>query len=203
MLIVGLTGSIASGKSTVAGFLREFGAHVIDWDQVARDVVEPPRPAWQAIVETFGDQVLNPDLTLDRAKLGKLVFNDAEKRKKLNRIVHPAIFDEDERLTAEVVARDPNAIVIKDAPLLIELGMQKRFEKIIVVFASEESQFKRLLGKGLTPEDARSRIASQIPVSEKLQYADYVVENEGSLEDTRRQVEKIYAELSAAARAVK
>ncbi len=200
MVIVGLTGSIASGKSTVASFFKDCGAYVIDWDVLAREVVNPPLPAWQAIVEHFGPEVLQEDLTLDRQKLGEIVFQDPKRRELLNQIVHPEVFREDDRLTQEIQDRDPNAIIIKDAPLLIELGLRSTVDKVVVVYASESQQLERLLKKGLTPQDAKARIASQIPVSEKVQSADFVIHNDGSLEETKRQVEEIFSILSSIAK---
>jgi len=197
MMLIGLTGSIASGKSTVANFFKELGAYIIDWDVLAREAVNPAQPAWQGIMEYFGPEVLNEDLTLNRQKLGEVIFNDAEKREQLNRIVHPAIFNEDERLTQEIRDRDPEAIIIKDAPLLIELSLQSTFDKVIVVYASEDNQVKRLMGKGLTLKEAKERIASQIPVSEKLQFADFVIYNDDSLEETKLQVEETHRLLSS------
>lgn len=196
MKIVGLTGSIASGKSTVAEMFRELGAYLIDWDVLAREVVEPHMKAWNGIVDYFGKDVLNDDLTLDREKLGEIVFDNAEKLEKLNEIVHPAVFEEDEERVQEIKKLDPKAIVIKDIPLLIEIGYQKFVDKVVVVYTSEENQFKRMLVRGFGPEEARKRIKAQMPLEEKVKSADFVIQNDGSLEETREQVQRIFAELS-------
>jgi len=146
-------------------------------------------------VEYFGTEVLNPDLTLNRPKLAQMVFGDMEKVKKLNDIVHPEIYNEDARLTEEIRKLDPEAVVIKDIPLLTKEGRGKIMDKIVVVYASEQSQLKRLEEKGMSREEAKKRIASQLPLSEKVKFADFVIHNDGSFEETKRQVEQIYAQL--------
>ena len=195
MVIIGLTGSIGTGKSTVSNFFKELGAYVIDWDVLAREVQRPHLKAWEGIVEYFGTEVLNPDLTLNRPKLAQMVFGDMEKVKKLNDIVHPEIYNEDARLTEEIRKLDPEAVVIKDIPLLTKEGRGKIMDKIVVVYASEQSQLKRLEEKGMSREEAKKRIASQLPLSEKVKFADFVIHNDGSFEETKRQVEQIYAQL--------
>ena len=139
MIIVGLTGSIASGKSTVAEMFKELGAYLIDWDLLAREVVRPHRKAWQGIVEYFGQDVLNDDLTLNRQRLAEIVFNNPEKLAKLNQITHPAVIEEDARRTEEIRKTQSEAIIVKDIPLLIEIGYQKSVDKVVVVYASEEN----------------------------------------------------------------
>ena len=192
-MVVGLTGGVASGKSVVADFFRELGAHIIDWDVLAREVVCPHLRAWEGIVEYFGKDILGDDLTINRRELGQIVFNDEMKLEKLNQITHPEIFKEDRRLTAEIEKLAPDALIVKDIPLLVEVAAQKLVDRIVVVYASEETQMKRLVGKGLSQEDARTRIAAQLPLSEKVRYADFVIYNDGSLEETKRQVERVYA----------
>ncbi|MDY6911106.1 MAG: dephospho-CoA kinase [Chloroflexota bacterium] len=203
MIIVGLTGSIASGKSTVAEMFKDLGAYLIDWDVLAREIVEPQKGAWQGIVDYFGREVLNDDLTLNRPKLGEIVFGDEEKVKKLDEITHPAIFKEDQRIANEIRDSDPNAVVIKDIPLLgesnsplTEIGFDIIVDKVVVVYVSEEGQMKRMIDRGFQPEDAMKRIRSQMPLDEKVKLADFVIQNDGSLEETRAQVEKIYEMLS-------
>jgi len=195
LMIVGLTGSIASGKSTVAEMFREMGAHVIDWDDLAREVVEPHKKAWNAIVDYFGAGVLNDDKTINRAKLGQIVFDDLDKLEQLNRITHPVVFEEDEDRVDHIRSVDPDAIIFKDIPLLIEAGYQDQVDKLIVVHASRENQIARMKGRGLSEEEAEKRLAAQMPVDEKTKFADFVIRNDGSLDDTRQQVEKIYSEL--------
>ena len=193
MIRVGITGSVGTGKSTVAAFLRELGAHIIDWDELAREVVRPHLKAWEGIVEYFGKEVLNEDLTLDRQKLAEMVFNDKEKLGKLNQIVHPEVFKEDERITTQVKNRDPDALIVKDIPLLTKDYQGRFVDKIIVVYASEQTQLKRLEERGMSKEDAKSRIKSQVPLDEKIKLADFVINNDGSLEETKKQVEEIYS----------
>ena len=197
MLIIGLTGGIASGKSTVANFFKELGAYLIDWDELAHEVVRPHSKAWKRIVEHFGPGVLNEDLSLNRQKLGEIVFVEREKLEKLNQIVHPEVIKEDGKRVNEIKKINPKAIIIKDIPLLIEVGLQKKVDKVIVVYASQENRLRRLLKQGFTLEQAKRRIEAQLPLEEKIKFADFVVYNDGSLEETRRQVEVIYKVLTA------
>lgn len=193
MVIVGLTGGVGTGKSTVADFFGELGAHVIDWDELARQVARPHLKTWKAIVEYFGKGILNDDLTINRQKLADVAFSDRKKVEKLNQIVHPAVFEEDERITNEIKSRDPDALIIKDIPLLFEVTRPIALDKIIVVSASEETQLKRLEEKGMKREDAENRIKSQLPLDTKVRSADFVVNNDGTLEETKRQVRAIYS----------
>ena len=193
MIIVGLTGSVGTGKSTVTNFFRELGAYIIDWDELARDVIRPHLRAWKEIVEYFGKDFLNEDLTVNRQKLAEMVFSDKEKVAKLNQIVHPEVFKEDERITNEIKSLDRDALVIKDIPLLFELTCPIFVDKIVVVSASEQTQLRRLEEKGMSREDARSRIKSQLPLKEKIKSADFVINNDGPLEETKKQVEEIYS----------
>jgi dephospho-CoA kinase len=193
MIIVGLTGSVGTGKSTVTNFFRQMGAYVIDWDELAREVVHPHSKAWKEIVEYFGKDFLNEDLTINRQKLAEIVFSDREKVTKLNQMVHPEVFKEDERITNEIKSLDPDALIIKDIPLLFELTRPVLVDKIVVVSASEQTQLRRLEEKGMSREDVQSRIKSQLPLEEKIKSADFVINNDGSLEETKRQVEEIYS----------
>ncbi len=193
MIIVGLTGSVGTGKSTVDNFFRELGAYIIDWDELARKVVRPQLKAWEEIVEYFGKDILNEDLTLNRQKLADMVFPDKEKVAKLNRMVHPQVFKEDERITNEIKSRAPDALIIKDIPLLTEVARPLFVDKIIVVAASEQTQIRRLEERGMSREDAQNRIKSQLPLEEKIKFADFVINNDGSLEETKKQVEEVYS----------
>lgn len=195
MIVVGLTGGIASGKSTVSAMFEEFGAHVIDYDLLAREVVRPNLAAWKEIVEYFGRQVLNEDSSINREKLGTMVFGDAQSLAKLNGIVHPEVFAEAERRVDSIAETDPNAIIIKDMPLLIETAAHKDVDKVVVVTATKENRLARLIDRGLTEDEARKRLASQLPMREKVKYADYVIYNDGTIEDTRKQVMEISREL--------
>lgn len=193
MIIVGLTGSVGTGKSTVSGFFKELGAYTVDWDELARKAVDPHSKAWYEVVECFGEEFLNEDLTLNRQKLADMVFSDSEKRTRLNQIVHPQVIKEDERITEEIKSLDADAIVVKDIPLLYEAALPIVVDKTIVVYASEETQLRRLEERGMRPEDGRKRIGAQIPIDDKVKRADFVIDNDGSLEETRRQVETIYS----------
>ena len=195
MVIVGLTGSVGTGKSTVTNFFRELGAYIIDWDELARKVTRPHLRAWKEIVEYFGKDFLNEDLTINRQKLAEMVFSDKEKVAKLNQIVHPEVFKEDERITNEIKNLDPDALIIKDIPLLFELKLTQPvfMDKVVVVSASEQTQLRRLEEKGMSQKGAQSRIKSQLPLEEKIRSADFVIDNDGPLAKTRKQVEAIYS----------
>lgn len=192
MIIVGLTGSVGTGKSTVTNFFRELGAYIIDWDELAREVTRPHLKAWQEIVEYFGKDFLNEDSTINRQKLAEIVFSEKEKVAKLNQIVHPEVFKEDERITNEIKSLAPDALIIKDIPLLFELTRPIFVDKVVVVSASEQTQLRRLEEKGMSREDAQSRIKSQLPLEEKIRSADFIINNDGPLEETKKQVEEIY-----------
>jgi dephospho-CoA kinase len=200
MIIVGLTGSVGTGKSTVAKFFRQLGTYIIDWDELARAAMRPSSKAWKEIVEYFGKDFLNEDLTINRQKLAEVVFSDKGKVTKLHHIVHPEVLKEDERMTSEIKSLDPNAIIIKDIPLLFELTHPIFVDKIVVVSASERNQLRRLEERGMSCEDAQSRIKSQLPLEEKIKSADFVINNDGSLEETKRQVEQIYTLLITSSR---
>jgi len=200
-MIVGLTGSIATGKSTVSKMFAELGAVIVDADKIVRHVQTPQQPAWRDIVEAFGEEILLPTGELDRAKLGAIVFNNEEQRKRLNEIVHPRVREERDRLTESALAENPDAIVIWDIPLLIETGIYREVEKTIVVYVDPQTQLKRLLERDeLTEEAARSRIASQMSIEDKKQYADFLINNQGTIEDTERQVAEIWQQLNERAK---
>jgi dephospho-CoA kinase len=193
MIIVGLTGSVGTGKSTVTNFFRELGAHIIDWDELAREVTHPHLRAWKEIVDYFGKDILNDDLTINRQKLAEMVFSDREKLEKLNQIIHPEVFKEDERITNEIKSLDPDALIVKDIPLLFEVARPIVVDKIVVVSTSEQTQLSRLEEKGMSREDTQNRLKSQFPLEEKIKSADFVINNDGSLEETKKQVEEIYS----------
>jgi dephospho-CoA kinase len=193
MLKVGLTGSIAVGKSFVLGVLRELGARTIDADQVARECVEPETPGLTAVVSEFGNGVLQADGTLDRTKLGAIVFGDEARREKLNSLLHPFIIARQDELLQQWESETPEAIAVIDAALMIESGGYKRFDKLIVVHCQSEIQIKRLMKRnGLSRDEAELRIKSQMPQEEKMKYADYLVDTSGEFADTRRQVESLW-----------
>ncbi|HVH64831.1 MAG TPA: dephospho-CoA kinase [Candidatus Acidoferrum sp.] len=194
MRVLGLTGGIGSGKSTVASMFTELGAEVIDADQLARDVVEPGQPALEEIVQAFGADIVRPDGQLDRAKLGSIVFADAAARSRLNAITHRRIR---ERMHHEVQQRsDRQGLLLLDIPLLYENARSSLVEKVIVVWVDAATQLRRLTERsGLSSDEATRRIASQMSLDEKRAQADIVIDNTGSLESTRRQVAAIYREL--------
>ena len=174
MMLVGLTGGVATGKSTVAKMFKQCGAVVIDADELARDVVTPGKPAWRTIVNTFGKTVLNPDRTINRQALGAIVFGNRTKLRILERIIHPRVAREQARLTQQAARNDPKAVVIYDVPLLFEAGVDKRVDKIIVVTTDRETQIARLEKRnGLSRTEAIRRIRSQIRLAEKVRRADY------------------------------
>jgi dephospho-CoA kinase len=191
---VGLTGGIASGKSTVSAILRELGAVVIDADQLARDVVEKGTPGLVDVVDEFGPGLLTPEGDLDRAAMGALVFNDESARKRLEAIVHPLVF---ERIVALEADAPEGAVVVHDIPLLAESGRAETFDAVIVVDAPAEVQVERMVrDRGWSEEDALARIAAQATREERRAVATYLVDNTGSREDLRREIEKIYAQLT-------
>ncbi len=191
-MIVGVTGNIAVGKSTVAALFKELGAYVIDWDELAREAVHPYSKAWREISEHFGEGVLNADLTVNRHRLASIVFCDGRELAKLNEIVHPHVFEMDEMTTNEIRDHDPDGLIIKDIPLLFEVTRPIYVDKLIVVSASQETRLRRLEQKGTDQRDARRRMESQLPLEGKIRSADFVISNDGPLGDTKRQVEDIY-----------
>jgi dephospho-CoA kinase len=193
MIIVGLTGGLGTGKSTAAGFFKQLGAYVIDWDQLAHKVTRPHSQAWKEIVDYFGRSVLNEDLTINRPKLADVAFADKRKLATLNQIVHPKVFKEDAKITDEIKSHDPDALIVKDVPLLFEAAPPISVDKIVVVSASEQTRLRRLEEKGIAREDARNRMRCQLPLEEKIKSADFVIDNDTSPEQTMRQVEKIYS----------
>src|SRR2546426_800721 len=199
MLKVGLTGSIAVGKTFVLGVLRELGCHVIDADAIAREVVVPGRRGLSAVVEAFGTEIVKGDGTLDRAKLGSIVFADEAKRVQLNSILHPFIIAEQDQRMREWEQQDPYGIAVVDAALMIESGGYQRFDKLIVVHCRPEVQLQRLMRRNrLLREEAEQRIATQMPQEEKKRYADYLIDTSEDFAETRRQTEDVYHSLREA-----
>jgi dephospho-CoA kinase len=196
MILVGLTGGVATGKSTVAKMFKQYGAVVIDADQLARDVVKPGKPAWRAIVTLFGKTVLNPDRSLDRQALGSIVFRNRTKRRQLERIIHPRVAREQQRLVRRVAKRKPHAVVIYEVPLLFEAGVDKRVDEIIVVTADRETQIVRLTKRnGLSRTEALRRIRSQMPLAKKIQQADHVLNGTLPRPSLRKQVGQLFKSL--------
>ena len=197
-LLAGLTGGIATGKSTVSAMFTHLGCRVTDADQLARDVVVPGQPAHAAIVKEFGAEMLQPDGYLDRKRLGAVVFSDPERRKRLEAITHPAIRTRWDRILRVYEEESFAGVVFWDAALLYETGGARLMEKMVVVFTDPETQLARLMARDGCPEvEARARIASQMPVAEKAKLADYVVDNSGSRAETERQVRAVHQALLA------
>jgi dephospho-CoA kinase len=196
MLNVGLTGGIASGKSTVVRMLVEKGAVVIDHDRLAHIAYEPGGPSYEAIVAGFGREILAPDGKIDRKKLGAIVFRNPERLKDLNGIVHPVVLSGWEKKLAEIERQNPRAVVISDVPLLIEVGWQKEVDVVLLVYAVPEVQVERVKERnGHTLEEARERLAAQMHMNEKRQYADLVIENSGTLDELQKQVDAMWGRL--------
>lgn len=198
-MIIGLTGGIATGKSTVSQMFRERGAAIIDADLIARQVVEPGTEGLSQVVAYFGKHVLDSEGRLNRPALASIIFQDESKREKLNSILHPLIRREMKEQTENILKKDPNQVVIWDVPLLYEGKKMTQFvEKIIVVYVPESIQLKRLmLRNSLTEAEARSRIRAQLSIEEKKKMADFIIDNSGSLLETERQVDRLWNYLTS------
>jgi len=196
MLHVGLTGNIASGKSSAASFFAELGAHVIDADRVVHSLLKAGTPVYRKIVDAFGERILSSTGEIDRRTLGRMVFSDADKRLLLNSLTHPAVETEILRRIGELEQSASRGIIIVDAALMIETGGYKMYHRIIVVTCDPALQVSRLITRdGLTEAEAGARIASQMPMEEKLKLANYTIDTSRTLEHTRGQVEAIYRDL--------
>jgi len=198
MFVIGLTGNIGSGKSTVARYLKDLGAIVIDADQVAREVVQPGTPAIAEIVNSFGPDILNSEGALDRKKMGSIAFSNPQAMARLNEITHPRIVEtiNQKKQNLQLLPDSHNMLLVIDAPLLIEVGLHKEVDEIWVVKVDESKQVERLSKRdGLSNEEVRMRIAAQMPQEEKLKYAQRVIDNSGSPEETREQVIRYWSNL--------
>ncbi|HJX34887.1 MAG TPA: dephospho-CoA kinase [Desulfatiglandales bacterium] len=193
ILLVGLTGGIASGKSTVAHMFEEMGSRVIDFDMLARLVVEPGRPAWKKTVGYFGNDILQDNGEIDRKRLSRIIFGDSEKRKMLEGFTHPLITEECMRQVDEIAYSNQDAIILAVVPLLFEAGMQALFHKVVVVYIPREGQIKRLIERdGINKEHAINILNAQMHIDEKIRRADFVINNENSIEETNRQVRDMW-----------
>ena len=193
MLNIGLTGGIACGKSTVARMFVKNGAHLIDFDRLAHEVQEPEKPAWQKVVDCFGKEILRPDGKIDRVKLGNIVFADKKKLNKLNKIVHPLVYQEWYRRLEKISRKEKHAIILSDIPLLFEGNMQHLFDLTMLVLITPEEQIRRLMARsGVNKEEAEKRLNSQMPIREKNSLADIVIDNRGSISETQKIVNKIW-----------
>ncbi len=201
MLKVGLTGGIACGKSYTLKEFQKLGVYGIDLDQIGHQVIEPDRPAYQKLVDTFGQEILDAEGLIDRKRLGRIVFADETARQRLNAIVHPYIFEEERRRLNALEYPLSNVrpkIVMVDAALMVETGYHKNYDVLIVVYCKVEVQLRRLLYRDKIPNDeALRRIQSQMPLLEKVKYGDYIIENSGKLSKTQEQIRHIHAELMA------
>ncbi len=190
---VGLTGGIACGKSVVMRELGRLGCHLIDADQIARDVVEPEQPGWQRVVQQFGPEVLLADGQIDRRRLGRIIFSDPSKREKLNHMLHPLILEAEEDRIYWLKKSGFHGLIVVEAALMIEAGSHKNYEKLIVVYCDPTVQLKRLaLRDKLTIDEARGRIESQMPLEDKMKHASHLIDTSGSLRSTHEQVRNVY-----------
>jgi dephospho-CoA kinase len=198
MLKVGLTGGIGCGKSHILREFHKLGVYTIDADEIAHEVILPDQPAYGEILETFGPEILAPDQTIDRKKLGERVFSDERERGKLNQIVHPLVLQEEARRIADFEdLQDPKSpIIMVDAALMIETGSYRKYDFVVVVYCHTQVQLQRVMARDkLSEEEALQRIQSQLPLLEKIKYADYVIENSGRLSETNEQVKHTFTEL--------
>ncbi len=200
MLLVGLTGGVATGKSTVARLFQRCGAHVIDADRLARQVVEPGKPAWREIVKTYGRKILRADGTLNRTALGSIVFRSPAQLRRLEAIVHPRVAREQARLTRKIARTHPHAVIIYDAPVLIEAGAHTRMDGILLVTADQATQIARLrLRDGLSRAEALRRIRSQLPLRRKRAFANWTIEGRTPLRRLPRLVRRLFLDMQAQA----
>ncbi len=196
MLNVGLTGGIACGKSTVAQMFVRRGGHLIDFDKLAHEVQAPDMPAWRDVVGFFGPDILLPDRQIDRNKLAAIVFNNPEKLRKLNSIVHPRVFEQWCLRLEKIKALNPHAIVFADVPLLFEGGMQHLFDLTILVMIEPEEQIERLMARNaVSRQEAECRLKSQMPIHDKVRLADIVIDNQRTVRETEKHVESVWKDL--------
>ena len=196
MLVVGLTGGIGSGKSTVLRLFEKLGAITIDADKLAREVVKPGRPAWREIKERFGSSVFHRNSALDRKRLAKIIFRDEKGRRDLNQIIHPRVFEEEKRLLDEARKRKKKVVVV-DAPLMIETGSHKWKDVLVVMSSTTDEQLRRLTSgpRRMSRKEAMSRIEAQMPLSQKLKHADFVIENRGTLAECRKNAQQVFQKI--------
>ncbi len=198
MLRIGITGGMGTGKETVAGMFADRGALVIDADRIARDAVRPRRAAWRGIVRAFGRKILLPDGRIDRRALGDIVFRDRRKRRLLNAIVHPPVVREMRRRMARAARSGRHPVLVANVPLLFEAGLEGDFDRIVVVSCPRMEQVRRCRARdGLSRAEVERRMRAQLPLAEKRRRADYVVDNGGTLENTERQVQKVWEEVAS------
>jgi dephospho-CoA kinase len=198
MLKVGLTGGLASGKSFVAQALADLGCHLIKADDIGREIMQPGGEAFDAVVKEFGPGILTPGGSIDRKRLAAEVFSRPERLAALNRLVHPPVIRRQDELMEALAARDPKGIAVVEAAIIIEAGTYRRFDKLILAVCSQEQQIERaMLRDGIGREGALERLRSQMPLEEKRQFADYVIDTSGSREETLRQAAEVYNRLQS------
>ena len=194
--LVGLTGGMGSGKTTVGRLFEELGARVLDADAISRSLVEPGKPAWQEIIDLLGKEVLRDDRTLDRGKIADIVFSDPKKKEALEAIIHPRVMAEEQALYRTISEKEPDALVIIDAALLIESGNYRKVDKVIVVACDEEIQIQRILADNtFSRENAERRLRQQMPLKEKIKFADYVIQNDSGLPELKEKVVELFSQL--------
>lgn len=195
-LLVGLTGGMGSGKSTVGNLFQSMGAYVLDADEICRSLVELGRPAWQEIVDLLGSGIVKADQTLDRRKIADIVFNASEKKIELEAILHPKVMEEEQAIYRDILKDDPGALVIIDAALLIESENYRKVDKVIVIACNEETQRHRIMAKNrFSREDAERRLQQQMPLEEKIKFADYVLHNDSGLSELEEKVKVLFHQL--------
>ena len=195
-LLVGLTGGMGSGKTTVAKLFKALGAYVLDADEICRSLVEPEKPAWREIIDLLGNGILRDDQTLDRRKVADIVFKDPEKKRALEAILHPRVMEEEQAVYKDILQDDPEALVIIDASLLIESENYRKVDKVIVIACDEETQLHRIMAKNMfSQEDVQNRLQQQMPLEEKIKFADYVLHNDSGLSELKEKVETLFHQL--------
>jgi dephospho-CoA kinase len=196
MLRVGLTGGLASGKSFAGHALRDLGCHLIEADELGHQVLLPGAEAYDAVIQEFGQEIVDEAGIIDRHKLGERVFGQPELLAKLSSLVHPPVTERQERMIAEIVRTDPAAIIVVEAAILVETGSYKKFDRLIVVVCTVEQQMERAMKRGTyTKEEVLARLSRQLPLEEKVRVADYVIDSSGTKENTLEQVRVLYGSL--------
>lgn len=200
MLKVGLTGGLASGKSFIGRLFAEWGAHVIQADELGHQTLAPDGEAYPAVVREFGEKILNEDRTIDRSKLGRIVFADSERLAKLNSLVHPHVFRRQQKFFEQLAREHPDAVGVVEAAILIETGGRERYDRIVLAYCPPEVQIARFISREHASEaEARARMSRQMPLVDKIPYADYLVDTSGAKAETRERAREVYVKLEAEA----
>lgn len=201
MLKVGLTGGLASGKTFVAGVLEKLGCHVAYADRMGHETLDPGGEAYEDVIRAFGREILTPNGSIDRKKLGSIVFAERTRLDELNSLIHPHVFRRQEAFFAEVERADPAGVAVVEAAIMIESGSYKRYDKLVLAVCPPEMQIRRFMARdGATEAPARARLERQMPLAEKIRYADFVIDTSGAKEDTERQVREVYCQLKELAK---